>query len=385
MSYPLPTMYPEDLSGLKASNLVPNEVHRPSGTINRVIVPEHGPFFVESVKIIDLTTGLPVAPHVQWQAAQLEDELTLQAGKEICSVISITDQGTSGVYAVTYQTVGGPYSYSVKSIVDMVEQLDLDNRPIYWHEILGKPDRYVPAPHPHHINDVGGWPVLFPALAGIEKAILLTDQAVLDAIRTGFRAEIVRIDALIAAEKQKLFDHLNDFANPHRLHIHDINGLTAAEINLILTRYLPIDGTAVNSQRFNGWNYLEHRNWILAATANSEWRNGLFNRENIGNGWNPAIVDPVLVGWNWRSAKDLLSVYSTSSTYYAGTATPAQIAVAYSDIGRYPVGTMVSYYYDYSVFHAYGNGGGYYTYHQWRGILQRWDQSTWQVVGAYST
>ena len=374
-------MYPEDLSGLKASNLVPEEIHRPTGTNNRVIVPEHGPFFTESLVIMDLGTGRPMAPHTQWVAAQLEVDLTADAGKEIMSLIVVTDTKAVGPFSVTYQTVGGPYSYSVKAIIDMVEQLDLDNRPIYWADILGKPDRYVPAPHPHHINDIGGWPVLFPALKGIEQAILLTDQAVLDAIRAGFRAEIVRIDGVLEQQRQQIFAHLNDFNNPHRLHIHDIDGLTAAEINLILTRYLPIDGTAVNSQRLNGWNYLEYRNWILAATSNSEWRNGLFNRENLGAGWSPTMVDPILVGGVWRPAKDIVTNYATGASYYAGNTSAAAIAVTYSDMTRYPVGTLVSWFNNRSYQVGTGNGAVTVNDHV-RYLSQKVGASNWLILSS---
>ena len=385
MPLPLPTMYPEDLSGLKASNLVPDEIHRPTGINNRVIVPEHGPFFTESVVVVDLGTGREMAPHTQWIAAQLEQDLTADAGKEIMSILVVTDTKAIGPFQTTYQTVGGPYSYSVKAIIEMVQQLDLDNRPIYWADILGKPDRYVPAPHPHHINDIGGWPVLFPALKGIEEAILLTDQAVLDAIRKGFRAEIVRIDSVLEQQRAQIFNHLNDFNNPHRLHIHDIDGLTAAEINLILTRYLPIDGRAVNSLRLNGLDQNQYRAWMVGTIQNTELTRGLMPRAALGTGYTAGMENPVLVGTVWKSAKDLIRDYGSGGSYYAGNTTAAAIAVTYSDITRYPIGTLVSWFNNRTYSVGTGNGSKTVRDHI-RYLSQKYTASRWMIVsqGVYS-
>lgn len=202
--------FEEDNTGLNPNNLV--QAEEPTllkASNSRFIVTEAGPFYTSSLIIVDLVTGKTLSPRLQYTAVQLEEEATLSSGKEVCSIIIIDDNAVSDHVAVTYQAYGGWMSYSVTGIIDMVNALDLDNRPVHWGAIVGKPDRYPPAPHAHPLSDIYGWSKLFPALNAIRDAILTGDEAKFDAIREQFGAEIDRINGL-------LNKHIADDQNPHK-------------------------------------------------------------------------------------------------------------------------------------------------------------------------
>lgn len=326
MSVPKPVKYDLDYSGSNPNNLVSGETHQLDTGTKRIIVPNYGPFFTnpDTLRLVDALTGRTLTPYTQYTAIQLEEDPTLEAGQEICSILVVTDPTVSDQVVLQYQALGGPLSYSIQAILDLVANLNLDNRPVAWGDIVGKPDRFPPTPHGHKLTDVVGWHLLFPELEAIARAILTSDQAVLDAIRQQFQALIDamgdQFDALAAALAAHVNDrnnphgttkahvglglvdnyptarvgadtdpanptnakfatpfvvadmikviagnalnaHIADKANPHGTTAAQVGAYTIAQINGLLLGYLPINGTAVNSNLLQGSNVAQ----ILAA------------------------------------------------------------------------------------------------------------------------
>jgi hypothetical protein len=212
-----PVKYEIDKTGLNPNNLVLNEDHVLPASGKRFLVTDNGPFYTHSVVLTDMATGQVLAPRTQYTAIQLEEEATLESGKEVCSILIIDDDTVSANVMVTYQCYGGWMSYSVRAILEMIQNLDLDNRVIDWGMIVGAPDRYPPAPHAHPLSDIYGWSKLFPALNAIRDAILRGDEAKFDAIRTSFAAEIARLEGRINANDGILQIHIADHGNPHQV------------------------------------------------------------------------------------------------------------------------------------------------------------------------
>lgn len=330
-----PFKFEVDNTGVNPNNLVPAEAHTLQATGKRFIVTDHGPFYTGSLILTDLATGQTLAPRTQYTAIQLEEDATVESGKEVCSIIIIDDTKVSNRVAVTYQAYGGWMSYSVTAIIEMIEALDLDNREIHWADIVGKPDRYPPAPHQHPLSDIYGWHKLFPSLNAIREAILAGDQAVFDQIRASFAAEIARLDAKDADLLNKLNKHVSDFANPHQVTIHQIDGLSSSEIYALLALKLDKTGTAVNSLKLEGRTFLQTRDEIVNSIQNPELDNGLFNKPNLGENWNTSDTSLVLTRDGWKNFKAHETAFGRTITQLGGYTTAETLSLLAQ---RLPIG-----------------------------------------------
>ncbi len=212
-----PIKYPLDLTGRNPNNLVIGEPHTIGATGNRAIVPNHGPFFTEGLKVRRASDGFVLTPRVHYKAAQLFSEATIKSGREVCSVIVIEDDSFGTEFLIDYQVLGGDYSVSVDAIRQLIETLNLDERPVRWGSILGKPQYFPPTPHLHDLGDLYGFEYLVAAIEGVRQAILLgdvyRDQEIYDYIDR--QDNLLR--ALIANAQNDLTAHLNNLNNPHQV------------------------------------------------------------------------------------------------------------------------------------------------------------------------
>ncbi|MBE0438315.1 MAG: hypothetical protein IBX57_00915 [Gammaproteobacteria bacterium] len=181
---PLIFKFPLDLTGKSPDNLVMGEPHTlPTGQLNRAVVPNYGAFFSESLVVTDADTGIPLVPHEQFKAVQLYQEATLKSGLEVCSVVLVTDPNVSSNILIDYQAIGGEFSYSVIALRIMLDELNLDERPVQWGDVLGKPLYFPPSPHLHDAGDIYGFEYLVEVLERIRYAILVGNEAALLELR----------------------------------------------------------------------------------------------------------------------------------------------------------------------------------------------------------
>jgi hypothetical protein len=228
-------VYPLDLTGTASSNLITGEVHDLSGlpaTQNRAFVLNYGPFFTDGLIVKNNADGTVLTPATvnnpngQYVATQLFVDATLRTGKDICSVIVITDTTLpAGLQvSVTAQMLGGDYSASVDAIQQLIDGLQLGNQPVTWAGILGKPVLFPPAPHLHDLGDVYGFEYMIAALERIVQAIYIGDTAQLNAIYQYIDHEVAGLQTNISTVAQNLTVHLADHTNPHQV--------TAAQVGL---------------------------------------------------------------------------------------------------------------------------------------------------------
>lgn len=253
---PIIHKYPLDRTGRNPNNLIVGEPHTLPSGINRPVVTNYGAFFTESLVVRDAATGDILAPHHQYKATQLYQDATTYTGKEVCSVIIVTDTTVSSEVEVDYQVIGGEYTTSVRAVRELVHDLDLDNRPVAWGDILGKPKGYPPGPHLHDAGDLYGMEYLVEAIERIRQAILVGNEGTLQELHqmfqvldqelrakllppatveealAGERNDVVITPATLKAvlmglvDQDKLFaDHLNA-SNPH--------GTDQSHLNLFL-------------------------------------------------------------------------------------------------------------------------------------------------------
>ena len=160
-----------DITGLNVNNKVVDEPHDLSNRPVRSIATNYGPFFAESVIVRDgaalLTRG------ADYQIVELHQEATLRYGKEISSVILIINSGISSHVTVTYQALGGHYTYNDFAIANMYQSVINDNRPVEWTNVFNKPTEFNPAIHRHLLDDVYGFEPIVDYLERIKRAITL--------------------------------------------------------------------------------------------------------------------------------------------------------------------------------------------------------------------
>ena len=149
--------YPLDLSGSNPTNLVLQEFHDIGPDTGRALVPQHGPFFTESLVIVERITGRVLTPHDDYMVLQPYQEATRRTGKPVSAVIYIHSKSVADEIYIDYQVVGGEFSWSIFAIKQLIEDLDLDNRPAHWNDVIGRPLLFPPTPHLHPLSDTFGF------------------------------------------------------------------------------------------------------------------------------------------------------------------------------------------------------------------------------------
>lgn len=215
MSVPPIIQYPLDLDGTSPTNLVVGERREITTNTARVFVPKAGPFYTGSFTIINVDTGLPLVPVDDFVLAQPFSQASLRSGKDVQCAVVIKAQAPITV-EISYQVVGGEYSWNLAALADLLEQVNLDERPIKWGSIIGRPTAYPPAPHIHDIGDSYGWEYVVWQLERITNAILVGDEASHDELRQQMQIIRDQLQANIDAVDDKVDAHLNDFNNPHK-------------------------------------------------------------------------------------------------------------------------------------------------------------------------
>lgn len=214
---PVVIKYPLDLTGVSPNNLVIGERHTLNSDYNRAFATKYGPFFTEGLKVRELPSGRLLSPGEEYVAIHLYQDATILTGKEVCAIIVITDQLVSGEVEIDYQVVGGDYSASVDAIEQMIETLDLDERPVHWGDIIDLPSEFPPTAHLHDAGDLYGFEYVVAALENIRIAIMQGDVASHQEIYDYVDQEIDGFQAQLNAIATDLGTHVNNRSNPHQV------------------------------------------------------------------------------------------------------------------------------------------------------------------------
>lgn len=211
----LPIRYPLDKTGLSPDNKIVGEQHTLVNRTVRAVAPMYGPYYTESLVIRDVSTGLPLSPS-QYKSTEMDVVPTGMYGKEICSIILITDTSVSSVIEIDYQCLGGGYTYSVDAIISMLNSAEMDNRPVAWPDIISKPEAFEPAAHFHDAGDIYGFEYVVTALERLRQAILIGDAASHDEILRYIDRTFDELNQHLTAVEASLNAHKADLNNPHQ-------------------------------------------------------------------------------------------------------------------------------------------------------------------------
>lgn len=207
--------YPLDKTGTSITNKVVGEIREINSTRERAFVPAAGPFYADSMVITNNATGKVLVPVDDYILCQPFQQAALRTGKDVECVIWLKTDVPIEV-KIDYQVVGGEYSFNIDALLQMIQEIDLDGRPVTWGSIIGRPTAYPAAPHIHDIGDTYGWEYVVFQLEGIRNAILVGDEASHDELRQQMQAMRADLEAEIAAVDKKITNHIADLNNPHQ-------------------------------------------------------------------------------------------------------------------------------------------------------------------------
>lgn len=178
--------YPLDKTGENPDNYVGDEPHSLTPQIQptdvRVACPLYGPFFSESIRIMDRSNGRILIKGDDYKITDLLQDPTLSFGKEIGQFIVVTSALVSNEIAISYQVLGGNYQNDATAVQHVYQTFLNDTRPVDWRDISGKPSTYPPSAHIHLLDDVVGWGPVIVALDNVRDAILLNNTPMYEAL-----------------------------------------------------------------------------------------------------------------------------------------------------------------------------------------------------------
>lgn len=171
-------VYPLDLTGLAASNLVENELHTLT-EINddtyRILIPTFAPFYlhnllVEHVDVMGVAS--PMEEGADYYCSLPYMAATRSTGKPVYGGLCITNRLVEGTIRLRYQTVGGEWCADVDYVYERLLESVYNRRTTWWDRLTNVQEIFPPTEHPHPVTDIEGHGALLLRLQAIEEAIL---------------------------------------------------------------------------------------------------------------------------------------------------------------------------------------------------------------------
>ena len=236
-----PIIYPVDYSGTNSGNLISNEVVTLTTATVRAFSPLYSPFFSDSMQIKDVTSGLTLSSN-QYKLYYLNATASalLPIGKEVYSIVIITDSNVSNNLAVTYQTIGGSYTTGYETITTLVNNLLTtpaisNSNPLDWDALQNLPSAFPATLHLHTLGDTVGWEFIANQLEMIRVAILLGDQLNKDWVMD----YIANLTTNATAAINNLMLNNNAFSQ-HVLNTNNPHNVTASQLGLGNVQNYPV-------------------------------------------------------------------------------------------------------------------------------------------------
>lgn len=225
MTNVIQTIYPKDLTMTLASNHIEREVKQFTSAQDRIFVPDGGPFFSQSLILKD-SNGRLLKPQVEYKLLYLNEEATLESGRDVVSVIWVMSETISSVL-IDYRVVGGPYGNTVNAIMQEIQKAGPIKKNVDWNSnVYGKPTQFPPAPHFHTPDTFTGWNMIYEQLEGIRKAIISGDDA-------SWESHYNYISRLIGTLEFNLNGKFTGYATLSQLN----SAISGLELNVDLTNY----------------------------------------------------------------------------------------------------------------------------------------------------
>lgn len=214
------TLIPYDFTGTALSNRRTNETHTlmvATGKTNRAFVCKHGAFYSKSMVIRDATT-IALKPGIDYKTVYHYQDLSTLTGKEIMGFVVITNPAVKSPVSVSYQAVGGPFAVSVDELKALLATLDVEDAPLVWGDIIGKPDAYRPDPkHLHKYWQLYGLETTVKQIDRIADAWQYGSKAIIEYNKTYSEDSMDKAQIAIDEYQAAVTAHITNMNNPHVL------------------------------------------------------------------------------------------------------------------------------------------------------------------------
>lgn len=191
------------------------------------IVPEEGPMYGDSTLRV-IRGGIDLVRGKDWEPSTGVPKLSELTGKPVYLYVELKDHvlATGGKVNLVYQRVGKPV-ISVKTLLDMLEQMVIEGKPIDWEtQINNKPKTYYPAWHSHDIKNpnelvgFGGLVELFSMFTYRAKNDGTRVRELLEELQKEVWAKLNYVQKLLWGA---IMDHSRNYKNPHHLKPSDVD------------------------------------------------------------------------------------------------------------------------------------------------------------------
>ena len=399
--------YKVDLTGINNDNRVSKEKHeiKPAdGSNYSIIVPVYGGFYAKTLQVRDkdyklLTDGVDYVPVYRYTDA------TTRTGQEVLGAVLIINTNLEGFVYFAANVIGGDYAFSTTVETDITAWLAANKDLPHHGDIEGKPTRFGPGAFRQSLWKFDGYEPTIISIENAVRASILGDIEGLESIGRDLQASSNNTSAGTQELEKKLnnhkadhnnphgltaaqlglpsnlqnfamdtdgdinsddtistphsvrrvedkvigtvpADHIGNTNNPHGISIHDIGGLTANEVKLLVRDRLPVGRSANSSALFDGHPESTLVNDVKQTFDASEFKEGTVSPNHLGVG--TPSSDTILTGSGWRSAVDIFREYEPPAmfVYFEGPLGPDNEAIAYirtkyNDPGKFPSGTLV--------------------------------------------
>lgn len=150
MNLPEIKQYRFDVSGGTTENLVPRELIPASDERNaKIVVPRHAPFFIESVNVYRAGHTIPLNLGEHYDFVSIDHELSEYCGNRVSWVIRKLKDDLPDL-EITYQTLG-TVPVLTETTKYWYEAAALDQRPVWFDQLLNKPRHFIPMLHGHDL------------------------------------------------------------------------------------------------------------------------------------------------------------------------------------------------------------------------------------------
>ncbi|UQT03242.1 hypothetical protein YUBABA_00360 [Serratia phage vB_SmaM-Yubaba] len=191
------------------------------------IVPEEGPMYGDNTLRV-IRGGIDLVRGKDWEPSTGVPKLSELTGKPVYLYVELKDHvlATGGKVNLVYQRVGKPV-ISVKTLLDMLEQMVIEGKPIDWEtQINNKPKTYYPAWHSHDIKNpnelvgFGGLVELFSMFTYRAKNDGTRVRELLEELQKEVWAKLNYVQKLLWGA---IMDHSRNYKNPHHLKPSDVD------------------------------------------------------------------------------------------------------------------------------------------------------------------
>lgn len=164
--------YPLDLMGTSPTNKVVGEKHVIGTSRARIFIAESGPFFGgDKIVVRDSSNGEVLRPVLDYYLVHPYREAQEITGQPVYCGVRIINPDIGTDIEIDVQYIGGEFSYTTRALLDMLDSIINDNRPIDWGDLIGVPNEWVPTPHLHSAYDLYAMKHMVAATNDVASAI----------------------------------------------------------------------------------------------------------------------------------------------------------------------------------------------------------------------